>query len=1086
MSKTLCLNMIVKNESHIIKKTLEMLCSKLNFDYWVICDTGSSDNTCEIITTFFEEKGIQGELYTDEWKNFAHNRTLALEYAYNKSDYLLIFDADDDIIGSINLDKNMLNADGYHMKFSFGSTDYSRIILINNRIKWHFKSVLHEYIECISKDPNCETIEGDYYIISGRTGSRNRDPNKYINDANLLEDAYNDALKNDDKLYLRYSFYCANSYKDANKLDQAIEWYKKVLKQQESWNQEKYMSCLQIYRCFEKMGLQENGIYYLIESAKYDNTRYECAYHLIQYYCAKGDFFVCYNLYNIWIKEHILLVNTSIERMYTNKLFLELDKGCLLLPFYVILVADKVKDISEKKTECHIIITQMFTIIFISKCKNIDEFFIGNTLYNLQFFIDICVTYNPNFIQLFQDYLNYLDIMYFNYLKYDFMEKYKNYGIQLTNKEFVNLDNDTILQKCRQTKNILFYTGYCDKPWNITYYLNNSLGGSETAVIELVKQFDEQYNIFIVGQVEEETVRNIHFVSLDNATNLINDTLWHTIIVSRYISFYDIYPNSKYYQSYIWAHDIKLLSWGSPNSNDYSILTKWENKINGCICQTEWHKDEFIKLYPILKDKIHVINNGINFKTIRDSQIGIKKITNRFVYTSCVERGLKRLLELWPQIKEYLYNASLIICTYNDFPRNIEEENMLKKILSDTSIQFLGSQNKVELYKLLGSAEYWLYPSYFPETSCITSMEMLASNVICLYYPVAGLSDTLGKHGLKVDQENDINTLLELTNRQKSNILTNGLEYALNVCDWSKRVLLWKDLLKLHNDTNINKYKYFLSVCVCIRNETNYLMEFIEHYIEQGVEHFYIVNNNSDDDFDKFIEINKAKLSNIITVINDYTEYDVYNNPHSQKAMIDKNFFDIIRKETKWATIVDIDEFMFGKNGYTLSSYLKDYIDDQQVSCIYVYWQLIKPKSIELEDYFENTSIFKNNKKRLNLDKYSNIPYELQFANHFGKSLFQTSKLSKTNKLWIHKVYTDGQMITNYGAKTVCEFDNADTFEISENAYNELKISLNHYAIRDYNDWTKKITCDIPSHRKTFIKGLKQLCELDDGYFVTL
>ena len=32
-SATICLNMIVKNESHIIKQTLEKLCNKINFDY---------------------------------------------------------------------------------------------------------------------------------------------------------------------------------------------------------------------------------------------------------------------------------------------------------------------------------------------------------------------------------------------------------------------------------------------------------------------------------------------------------------------------------------------------------------------------------------------------------------------------------------------------------------------------------------------------------------------------------------------------------------------------------------------------------------------------------------------------------------------------------------------------------------------------------------------------------------------------------------------------------------------------------------------------------------------------------------------
>jgi glycosyltransferase involved in cell wall biosynthesis len=66
----LCLNMIVKNESHIIKNTLTKLLKKVNFDYWVISDTGSTDNTKELITEFFKELDIPGELYNDEWKEW--------------------------------------------------------------------------------------------------------------------------------------------------------------------------------------------------------------------------------------------------------------------------------------------------------------------------------------------------------------------------------------------------------------------------------------------------------------------------------------------------------------------------------------------------------------------------------------------------------------------------------------------------------------------------------------------------------------------------------------------------------------------------------------------------------------------------------------------------------------------------------------------------------------------------------------------------------------------------------------------------------------------------------------------------------
>jgi glycosyltransferase involved in cell wall biosynthesis len=51
---TLCLNMIVKNESRIISRLLESVAGVI--DTYCICDTGSTDNTIDIIKTFFDKK----------------------------------------------------------------------------------------------------------------------------------------------------------------------------------------------------------------------------------------------------------------------------------------------------------------------------------------------------------------------------------------------------------------------------------------------------------------------------------------------------------------------------------------------------------------------------------------------------------------------------------------------------------------------------------------------------------------------------------------------------------------------------------------------------------------------------------------------------------------------------------------------------------------------------------------------------------------------------------------------------------------------------------------------------------------------
>ena len=76
---SLCLNMIVKNESKIILRLLQSVLSII--DTYIICDTGSTDNTPEIITNFFNTHNIKGEVIYQPFKNFGYNRTYAFNYA---------------------------------------------------------------------------------------------------------------------------------------------------------------------------------------------------------------------------------------------------------------------------------------------------------------------------------------------------------------------------------------------------------------------------------------------------------------------------------------------------------------------------------------------------------------------------------------------------------------------------------------------------------------------------------------------------------------------------------------------------------------------------------------------------------------------------------------------------------------------------------------------------------------------------------------------------------------------------------------------------------------------------------------------
>src|SRR5215469_7757007 len=89
--QTLCLNMIVKDEAPVIARCLASV--RPIIDYWVIVDTGSTDGTQDAIRTAMAD--LPGELEERPWRDYAHNRSEALELAQSYGDYVLIMDADD-------------------------------------------------------------------------------------------------------------------------------------------------------------------------------------------------------------------------------------------------------------------------------------------------------------------------------------------------------------------------------------------------------------------------------------------------------------------------------------------------------------------------------------------------------------------------------------------------------------------------------------------------------------------------------------------------------------------------------------------------------------------------------------------------------------------------------------------------------------------------------------------------------------------------------------------------------------------------------------------------------------------------------
>jgi GR25 family glycosyltransferase involved in LPS biosynthesis len=383
-----------------------------------------------------------------------------------------------------------------------------------------------------------------------------------------------------------------------------------------------------------------------------------------------------------------------------------------------------------------------------------------------------------------------------------FIDKFKEYIKFIEQNNYYHFDKGILSEYGINNleSNILIYTGFNETMWNLTYSLNNPVGGSERATIELCKRIPKEYSVIISGDVLEEEIGNLKFINRFNLKN----TNFHTIIVSRYISFFTIFPEFKCKNLILQAHDTTFLNnLQGCSKRSEELINEQKDKISNCICLTNWHAEEYKKLYPSISEKIKVINNGIDITLFTYNN---NKLKNSFIYSSCTERGLDRLLELWPEIISKLPNATLHICTYINFPRNESENNMKTIIDSYDSITHYGRLKQTELYNLMSKCEYWMYTVNFNETSCITAMEMLMSEVICLYYPIGGLVDTLGNYGIQISHGNEIEKVMSLSEDKKTVLRKNGLRYAQS-CSWDNRMLEWNKFIGFNNKIKIINLK---------------------------------------------------------------------------------------------------------------------------------------------------------------------------------------------------------------------------------------------------------------------------------------
>jgi len=278
-TKSLCLNMIVKNETANLARCLDSV--RPHIACWIICDTGSSDGTQDFVRNYFQHHDILGELHEFPFVNFEQARNEALARAQASTlnyDYLLFDDADMELVVEDPGFRKRLNAPGYRLLQRGRSISYWNTRLARRDAGVRYYGVTHEFLHVPG---GVQQLHEAWY--KDHESGANR-PNKFVRDARLLTDA----LQNDPGNH-RYWYYLAQSYRDAGRTTEAAAAYAKRAGMG-GWDEEAWNARLHEARCLLKLGDEGGFLRAALTAFNARPQRAEPLYDIARFYRDRGMF----------------------------------------------------------------------------------------------------------------------------------------------------------------------------------------------------------------------------------------------------------------------------------------------------------------------------------------------------------------------------------------------------------------------------------------------------------------------------------------------------------------------------------------------------------------------------------------------------------------------------------------------------------------------------------------------------------------------------------------------------------------------------------------------------------------------------
>ena len=263
---------------------------------------------------YFKTIEIPTKLYQNKWKNFGHNRTRSFlntlhfcnELQWDLGHvYGLLIDADMKLaVGTF--DKHSLQHPGYKLIQSTSTLDYYNTRLVRMNYPWKCIGVTHEYW---NGDSDKKISKDQLYIQDVGDGGSKSD--KFERDIRLLESGILE-----DPTNVRYQFYLAQSYKDCQKFEKAIQSYKKRI-QLGGWFEEVWYSYYMISLCYLKLKNEIKFEQWALSAYQYHKHRAEPIYQLVKYFRETSQHYKAYHYYLLgkkipYPKDQILFIEKNV------------------------------------------------------------------------------------------------------------------------------------------------------------------------------------------------------------------------------------------------------------------------------------------------------------------------------------------------------------------------------------------------------------------------------------------------------------------------------------------------------------------------------------------------------------------------------------------------------------------------------------------------------------------------------------------------------------------------------------------------------------------------------------------------------